>query len=62
MKHPICMENRNQSYIEPRDIGITTSSLRLYEIKLKLELCRNCDDYCSLNGKDYCLQKYNGGK
>jgi len=64
MKHEIlCRENRTGRYKEPSDLGInnpvSTNTLRLYELKLKLEICKRCDDYVTMNGREYCLQSYN---
>lgn len=52
----ICKQNRTGIVIT--DIPeIADSGLGLYEIKMRLNSCINCNDYVSYNGNSYCLKE-----
>ena len=52
----ICMQNRTGKIIDDLP-EIANSGLVLYELKIRLNSCVNCDDYTSHEGQSYCLKR-----
>ena len=53
-KEEICKANRTGQYIDNLP-EIADSGLRLYERKIDLSFCKDCDSNTTHEGKKYCL-------
>jgi hypothetical protein len=53
----LCKENRTGETVKDKELldTIADSDLKLYEIKMRLNICSQCNSYVSYNGNSYCF-------